>query len=124
MNSVYFPAPVVLILRRLANVISTLSISNQYLLTKPARSEELEGRAEDEKQSPSAEESAPSSWDTIRALREVEWPTRNTWEWPQFMISNGPHLAVDPSLKVPDLTVQCVFLHIPSDIQSDMHTPT
>ena len=119
MNSVYFPAPVVLILRRLANVISTLSISNQYLLTKAARAEELEGRAEDEKQSPSAEESAPSSWDTIRALREVEWPTwmtRNTWEWPQFITSNGPHLAVETSLKVPDLTLQCAFSHIPSDI--------
>lgn len=32
MNSVYFPAHVVVIIRRLVNVVSTLSISNQYLL--------------------------------------------------------------------------------------------
>ena len=32
MNSVFFPVEVLAILRRLANVISTLSISNQYLL--------------------------------------------------------------------------------------------
>src|SRR5882762_672980 len=114
MNSVYFPAPVVLILRRLANVLSTLSISNQYLLAKGARAEEF---VEDEKQSA---ESAPSSWDTLRALREVEWPTwmnRNTWEWPRFMTLNGPQFSVETaSLKAADLTLQCACLLFCSDI--------
>ena len=32
MNSLYFPAHVVVIIRRLVNVVSTFSISNQYLL--------------------------------------------------------------------------------------------
>ena len=42
MNSVYFPAHVVVIIRRLVNVVSTLSISNQYLLqTLAAKPDEL-----------------------------------------------------------------------------------
>jgi len=34
MNSVYFPVHVVVLLKRLVNVVSTLSISNQYLIHK------------------------------------------------------------------------------------------
>lgn len=50
MNSVFYPVGVVAILRRLANVISTLSISNQYLLHTRAQP--------DENQSPSHSTSA------------------------------------------------------------------
>ena len=103
MNYVYFPAPVVLILRRLANVISTLSISNQYLLMNGTR-------AEDQEETECSKEKL-SSWGTIQALREVGWPTwlnRDTWQWPQFMA--GDHwqpVAETAGLKVPDLTMKC-----------------
>ena len=53
MNSVFYPVEVVAILRRLANVISTLSISNQYLLHTRAQP--------DENQSPSNIDSEPSN---------------------------------------------------------------
>jgi hypothetical protein len=118
MNSVYFPAPVALILRRLANVLSTLSISSQYLLTKRAQAEELDITVEqDGKQSPT-EDPTPSSWDIIRALRIVEWPTwmsRSAWEWPQFMTSGDLQLAEEvASLKVPYLTLKCMFFKMRS----------
>lgn len=74
MNSVYFPAHVVLILRRLVNVVSTLSISNQYLLhqqtlTKP---DEVPGlnTPNDLKQ-------------PLDCLKNVEWPwwtARSNWD--------------------------------------------
>ncbi|KAG5353918.1 hypothetical protein C0989_000161 [Termitomyces sp. Mn162] len=40
MNSVYFPAHVVLVLRRIVNVLSSISISNQYILLKQAQADE------------------------------------------------------------------------------------
>jgi len=68
---------------------------------------------EDSKQSPSTEDPTPTSWDIIRALRIVEWPTwmnRNAWEWPRFMTSGDLQLAEVASLKVPYLTLKCMFL--------------
>ena len=108
MNYVYFPAPVVLILRRLANVISTLSISNQYILAKSARSEELTDGAITEERQPE-EPPAPSSWDTIHALRWPTWMNRNTWQWPHFMTVGGPQFADEAArVKVPELALKCV----------------
>ena len=40
MSGISFPVQVALLLRRLVNVISTFSVSNQYLLLKQARAEE------------------------------------------------------------------------------------
>jgi triacylglycerol lipase len=74
MNSVYFPAHVVVIIRRLVNVVSTLSISNQYLLHQQtlAKPDEL-----------------PSSHNLyclkqpFDCLKNVEWPwwaARRNWD--------------------------------------------
>lgn len=74
MNGVYFPVQVAVLLRRLVNVISGLSISNQYMLLKQARAEEVELGA--------SRDSAPalSSWATLDALKSVEW---SWWSWPR-----------------------------------------
>lgn len=63
MNSVYFPAHVVLIIRRLVNVVSTLSLSNQYLLHQqtPAKPDELPNNLDCFKQ-------------PFDCLKNVEWP--------------------------------------------------
>ncbi|KAF8817137.1 alpha/beta-hydrolase [Phlegmacium glaucopus] len=74
MNSVSFPAHVVVILRRLVNVVSTLSISNQYLLHQQTltKSEELPNL------------NNPNGLkQSLDCLKDVEWPwwtVRSNWE--------------------------------------------
>ena len=76
MNSVYFPAHVVLIIKRLVNVVSTLSISNQYFLHQqtPAKTDEL----------PSANNlNGTGSMRPSDCLKDVEWPwwaVRRNWD--------------------------------------------
>jgi len=101
MNSVYFPAHVVLILRRIVNVISTLSISNQYLL-KYANADEQSTRADSPaKLSPFLKQSPLST----RRDVDVEWPSwsyKRGWEWPPFGLreNRGNFLdsLIDPAL--------------------------
>ncbi|KAF8904049.1 Alpha/Beta hydrolase protein [Gymnopilus junonius] len=59
MSSVYFPAHVVVLFRRIVNVVSTLSISNQYVLHSRERPDEYPKRT------------LPI---VINCLRNVEWP--------------------------------------------------
>lgn len=86
MNSVYFPAQVVLLLRRIVNVISTLSISNQYLLLKQASADEqrVNTRVAD---SPSLKHPQVKLGDV-----GVRWPWwwsyRRDWEWPRLMLQD------------------------------------
>ena len=78
MNNVYFPVKVVVLLRRL--VLSTLSVSNHYLLN----------RAHDPEQPPSEQSQAPdkeeqfSAWSFSNALRVAEplWRAwKDNWHW-------------------------------------------
>ncbi|KAG5636088.1 hypothetical protein H0H81_009136 [Sphagnurus paluster] len=81
MNSVYFPAHVVLVLRRIVNVISSLSISNQYILLKQAQADEERLKLTHNAQVRS-----------VRALDELEWPrraTRSTWDWHRLLCSDA-----------------------------------
>lgn len=65
MNSVYFPVHVVAILRRLVNILSTLSLSNQYLvLNKP--------------HADSTTVAARTRWrETLNELRAAQYPWRS-----------------------------------------------
>ncbi|KAG5644540.1 hypothetical protein DXG03_008194 [Asterophora parasitica] len=87
MNSVYFPAHVVLVLRRIVNVISTLSISNHYLL--PPRDDPKQPLAGD--------------WDWPRLVRSNiqadpgSLPSR--WSWPALL---STLTQVQPSIHPPD----------------------
>ncbi|KAF8073499.1 Alpha/Beta hydrolase protein [Lyophyllum atratum] len=77
MNSVYFPAHVVLVLRRIVNVISTLSISNQYLLLKQAKLDDERPR------NPGV---------PFDDLAGHGWPrrtSRSTWDWHRLVRSDA-----------------------------------
>ncbi|KAH0586459.1 hypothetical protein H2248_007691 [Termitomyces sp. 'cryptogamus'] len=72
MNSVYFPAHVVLVLRRIVNVLSSISISNQYILLKQAQADEERAKLH-------VINSKSSS-----ALLDQEWPSLTSlksWDW-------------------------------------------
>ncbi|KAG6919636.1 hypothetical protein DXG01_003500 [Tephrocybe rancida] len=91
MSSVYFPAHVVLVLRRIVNVISSLSISNQYILLKQAQ-------AEEERTKLQANPKASSQ--RILDIQGREWPRWNSfseWEWPRTMRSVSSPSSVDGS---------------------------
>lgn len=106
MNNVFFPAEVVLILRRLANVISTLSISNQYLLPRRGQVEEWEETAANAKQTLAVDKDCKSS--SLSSLRDVDWPAwmkRKRWIWPESMtISSAQRSASSAAgLEAPNL---------------------
>lgn len=73
MNYVSLPLPVVQLLRRLFNVISTISISNQYLLVRKAEAEAL---GEGHKAQNSSTASAAPSRDS-RSLWQTLWTTKD-----------------------------------------------
>lgn len=113
MNSVYVPAHVALILRRIVNVISTLSISNQYLLSKRTQAEQHS--IEDKQGEPSHRRPrsfgegavAASSWENFGVLKDVGWPAwtqRGPWDWPQFPTKRETQLTADYN----NLIVKCV----------------
>ena len=84
MNSVYFPAQVVLLLRRIVNVISTLSITNQYLLLKQANVDEQWATSK-VTNSPSLKHTPPIESSDI----DMQWPWwdyRRDWEWPRLVL--------------------------------------
>ncbi|KAG6844064.1 hypothetical protein H0H87_010062 [Tephrocybe sp. NHM501043] len=73
MNSVYFPAHVVLVLRRIVNVISSLSISNQYILLKQAQADEERSRLNFK---------IPSQRVLNLPVREwSQWKSLSGWDW-------------------------------------------
>lgn len=81
MSSVYFPAQVVVLIRRLVNVVSTLSLSNQYLLQRAKREEFLTGG--NQTSCPTERTSGVSSWSS-RSPDMSEWPwwmSKDNWEW-------------------------------------------
>ena len=82
MKSVYCPGQVVLLLRRIVNVISTLSLSNQYLLLHQASSDEKRRGVES---SSSSLKQPGDEWPWWAYKRD--WPG----EWtPQVFLENRP----------------------------------
>jgi len=71
MSSVYFPAHVVVLFRRIVNVVSTISISNQYMLSTQM------SRADDALQpnvGPSDWKASVPSKQLFTDFRNIEWP--------------------------------------------------
>lgn len=93
MNSVYVPAQVAILLRGIVNVVSTLSISHQYiLLRRRATEEDVSGPVEQVKKQKTMASESVKSWKTLRDLQEVEWPSwtnRTSWDWPAFVKVGG-----------------------------------
>ncbi|RDB19050.1 Lipase 2 [Hypsizygus marmoreus] len=81
MSSVYFPAHVVLVLRRIVNVISSLSISNQYLLIKQDRAR-ARAQSTSTSTSTSTADAGTLNPPSSRAV-DVEWPK---WDWPRLVL--------------------------------------
>ncbi|TFK39091.1 Alpha/Beta hydrolase protein [Crucibulum laeve] len=78
MNSVYVPVHVVVLLKRFVNVVSTLSISNQYILYKHAKAEEARLGAET-KPTPSRN----PTLETLNGVKGGNWPwwlLRSNWD--------------------------------------------
>ncbi|GLB38160.1 putative triacylglycerol lipase [Lyophyllum shimeji] len=92
MNSVYFPAHVVLVLRRIVNVISSLSISNQYLLLRQAQADEERIRHRT---------SPPSSRKRVSLRESSSWPSCLTWDWPRLVWSDTGAVNDSGSLHSP-----------------------
>ena len=95
MNNVYIPVHVALLLRRLANVISGLSISNQYLLAQRARAEERD----DARLNPSSTPEQP--------------PTNG--QWPKWMLGaqwDWSRIAASPALGSDRIVLKCPSTHL------------
>lgn len=100
----------VLILRRLANVLGTLSISNQYLLrSRRGQAEEWEEAAanENEKQTPGVNKACrPSVVSSLRGQEWSDWIKQKSWTWPESMMTLGftQHpVSSTASLEVPHI---------------------
>lgn len=107
MNTIYFPVQVAVLLRRLVNVISTLSISNQYLLLKHTEEESSlkTGESSQEKENSTALDSQP--W----------WKTHYKWDWPRSRILEGMN---HPELRKlnSEHTCQCEYSNLCLNIDS------
>ncbi|KAG6853811.1 hypothetical protein C0991_001057 [Blastosporella zonata] len=107
MNSVYFPAHVVLVLRRIVNVISSLSISNQYILLKQAQADEERAKPHLKASSHRIFDLQREEWSRWNALSKWEWsrsaPAANSinadpgsnsigsrWSWPALLSTFTP----------------------------------
>lgn len=74
MNTVWFPIPVSLFLRRVVNVISTLGITHHYLHTRP-EVDQLEGPdARNGGNSNIGDRRVSSCWRPLDGIRSFEWP--------------------------------------------------
>ncbi|KAJ3771310.1 alpha beta-hydrolase [Lentinula raphanica] len=95
MSSVYYPAQVVVLFRRLVNVISTFSISNHYLLhhSKPRNSQPSYVDEKDQ-------ESSDWPWWMLRGSWEWPWLVSQSywkqvhWSWPRISLSSYQSLSV------------------------------
>ena len=78
MSSVYFPAHVVVLFRRIVNVVSTISISNQYVLSTQS------GLADDTVHPKMGPRNWPApSEQSFAYFRNLEWPwwtQRRDWD--------------------------------------------
>jgi len=74
MSSVYFPAHVVVLFRRIVNVVSTISISNQYVLSTQS------GLADDTVHSKTGPNLPASSKQSFAYFRDLEWPWWTHWD--------------------------------------------
>ncbi|KAJ7177960.1 Alpha/Beta hydrolase protein [Mycena filopes] len=105
MSGISFP---VLFFRRLVNVISTLSVSNQYLLHKQAKQarageRKLEGDGKQKRKEP--------TWTALNSLKIPEWrwvlwnsatltaaaPSLPWLSWPAFSMSNQSQRTFEPA---------------------------
>lgn len=96
MSSVYFPVQVVVILRRLVNIISTISISSHYLASSQRRNEHRENGPQSSKQTASV----------LSSLKSLEpsnttWPWymgKDGWKWPQTYLNGTISAGAVPDM--------------------------
>ncbi|KAJ7481647.1 hypothetical protein FB451DRAFT_1555889 [Mycena latifolia] len=107
MSGISFPVQVALLLRRLVNVISTLSVSNQYLLQKQTTTDDKTGVESEGKQPTrtafnslkipdwrwvlwnTSVEPSPS---IVHASTPLSW-----WSWPTLVLSGQSQRSSEPS---------------------------
>lgn len=120
MNSVFLPAQVVVILRRLANVISTLSISNQYLLQRRGRADDWPEALENEKGANIGDINGAGIPRSPQPLKDVEWARWTKRNTQDFITLTGQLAAIDFSSPTPqDALLKCmcyVLTGSPSDL--------
>lgn len=87
MSNVYFPAHVVLVLRKIVNVISSLSISNQYLLLKKANADEERPKFNHHPLNETFRRKS-SLGQAYGELKRREWPwyaASKDWDWRRLL---------------------------------------
>jgi hypothetical protein len=123
MNSVHFPAHVVVIIRRLVNVVSTLSISNQYLLHQQTLAKP------DELPSSNNRNCLKHPFD---CLKNVEWPwwaVRRNWDIglcridTRREIRNSGMLLKCESTEYIQSIIRVVYFHLSSNHTSTQLAP-
>ncbi|PPQ88386.1 hypothetical protein CVT25_011265 [Psilocybe cyanescens] len=116
MSSVYFPAHVVVLFKRLVNVVSTLSISNQYVLYTKADPSEVPRTSTTIWDGLNAVRNDPSS--SLEYLRDVEWP-----RWMHQSSWNRGLLVGDVSRR-PDTKPSRNEVSSETSLKATIHLPT
>jgi triacylglycerol lipase len=82
MNSIYVPTQVVVLLKRLANVVGAFGISNQYLLHRQAKADERPAKVSEDVTAGRVNPKG-MAWQTLAGLKYLEWlswPSRSDWQ--------------------------------------------
>ncbi|KXN83148.1 Lipase 2 [Leucoagaricus sp. SymC.cos] len=90
MNSVYVPTQVVVLLRRLANVVGTFGISNQYLLHRQAKADE-QCASQSEDVIGGKGDPKGIAWNSLARFKTLEWPSwpsRSDWRRAKNIIAD------------------------------------
>lgn len=110
MSSVYFPAHVVLVFRRIVNVISTLSISNQYLLLKKAKSDEDPARYLHLAEKSTNVSNSPLLRE-LKGTQQSWWASGSNWGWPRFVLLESIANAKGFPLVSPSNSLIYLYIH-------------
>ncbi|KAJ3801958.1 alpha beta-hydrolase [Lentinula aff. detonsa] len=102
MSSVYYPTQVVVLFRRLVNVISTFSISNQYLLkhAKPGNNQLESVNGKEQEGSDWSWWVFKASWKWPWLISELDWRQVH-WSWPRISLSSCQMLSITEDLYPP-----------------------
>ncbi|KAF8627428.1 hypothetical protein AX17_006243 [Amanita inopinata Kibby_2008] len=114
MNNIHVPAHVVVLLRRLANVVSTLSISSHYFVYKSDNAKR-QASPRDESTFLSAAEKPPM-------FKRTDWSAWDDWNWPRLINFQGI-LSKDTRLAAGDRPSDHLRTSLTSDKAKELTLP-
>ena len=108
MSSIYFPAHVAILFRRIVNVVSTLSISNHYVEAK--RRKDTDNQALKCFRELKVKEHSANSFDYFSSIKWPQWTKRSRWNRGLLVGSMG---TVVKEADHPRVVLQCALRHRP-----------